>query len=154
MHWWYTMSLYIIGWSEFCPSDGHWAQKIGVYVDIVGQVQKSNAGEDHEAFGDLAGALVWLDHARSWQAGGAGMWIGGEGQLRSYRELNRAVLSQAVGWDWGICFQQTKDDFPSASEFFYDWSPGSSNSSHSKGSLIQLSKVSHTWLLPELVELF
>lgn len=50
--------------------------------------------------------------------------------------------------------QQVKDDFPLASEFFSDGSPGSSNSSHSKGSLILPSKVFHAWLLPELVELF
>jgi len=44
-----------------------------VYVNIVGQVWKSNSGKEHEAFWELEGALAWLDHGKGWQAGGAGM---------------------------------------------------------------------------------
>lgn len=38
-------------------------------MGIVGQVQKSDAGKEHEAFGELAGALTWLDHGKGGQAG-------------------------------------------------------------------------------------
>lgn len=85
-HRWYTI-LNNLGWNESDPLNRHWARKIGVCTDIVGQLQKSHAGKEHEGFWERAGALAWLGHGEGWQAAGAGMWMGGDGQVGSQREL-------------------------------------------------------------------
>ena len=47
-------------------------QKLSLSMTFYG-LQQLIAFIEVEGSGDLAGALVWLDHARGWQAGGAGM---------------------------------------------------------------------------------
>lgn len=82
--------------------------------------------------------------------------MGGEGRVGSQRELTSLGIKSdhslpASGKGLSNPLQQMKDDFPSASEFFRDSSPGSSNSSHSEVSLILLSKVFHACLAPSRI---